>query len=111
MTIDAASGDILAAGHADDGASFFARLNRSLTAPALPVFLGVSGRRPRSLRDRGRPGERHLSAPGGRRIRRAYAAAVPSLSPAAPGHQRRCGRAGRPYPDRLEAVHVLRRYR
>ncbi len=43
MTIDAASGDILAAGHADDGASFFARLNRSLTAPAVPVFLGVSG--------------------------------------------------------------------
>jgi hypothetical protein len=43
MTIDAATGDVLAAGHADDAASFLARLNRSLTAPAVPVFLNIQG--------------------------------------------------------------------
>lgn len=43
MTIEAATGDVLAAGHADDAASFLARLNRSLTAAAVPVFLNVSG--------------------------------------------------------------------
>jgi hypothetical protein len=42
MTIDAATGDILAAGHVDDGASFLARLDRNLKTPAQVAYLGVS---------------------------------------------------------------------